>query len=204
MWVNGKWTVAGNIQIGDMVVTSQGESIVIDSVEWQGGVTAVYNLEIERYHTYFAGNIWVHNDKGGGESREIFKDTAYWNPSVRTGVDGRASVTFTLPDNLTTWVINGVAVTSLTQVGETRTELVVTKPIIVRPALPNFLRVGDKAELASIAHNFTESTGSFTASFGFSAQGVSSSTQNFDFVRLKTASSMLYPRLFARSKYSVA
>lgn len=180
MWVNGKWTVAGNIQNGDKVVTSQGKNLTITSVEWQGGVTSVYNLEIERYHTYFAGNVWVHNDKGDGESRTLFKDTAYWNPSVRTDANGRAAVTFTLPDNLTTWVINGVAVTNLTQVGETRTELVVTKPVIVRPALPNFLRVGDTAELASIVHNFSESEGSFTASFDFSATESASATQVFD------------------------
>ncbi len=178
LWVNDKWTVAGDIQIGDKVTTSKGEELAIGSIEWQRGVTPVYNLEIERYHTYFAGNIWVHNDKGDGESRTLFKDTAYWNPSVRTDVNGRASVTFTLPDNLTTWVMNAVAVTNLTQVGETRTEIVVTKPVIVRPALPNFLRAGDTFELASIAHNFTDSPGNFLASFNFTAFG--SSTQAFD------------------------
>lgn len=180
LWINNRWRVAGDIQIGDKVVTSRGGNLIINSVEWQAGVTDVYNLEIERYHTYFAGNIWVHNDKGGGESRTLFKDTAYWNPSVHTDANGHAAVTFTLPDNLTTWVINGVAVTNLTQVGEKKTELVVTKPVIVRPALPNFLRVGDTAELASIVHNFSKSEGSFTASFDFSATESASATQLFN------------------------
>ena len=35
--------------------------------------------------------------------RKDFKDTAYWEPSAITGKDGRATVKFRLPDNLTTW-----------------------------------------------------------------------------------------------------
>ncbi len=180
LWVNGRWTLAGDVQTGDEVVTSGGEIIHISSLEWQGGQSDVYNLEIERYHTYFAGDIWVHNDKGDGESRSLFKDTAYWNPSVKTGADGHATVTFKLPDNLTTWIINGVAVTSLTEVGETKTELVVTKPVIIRPGIPNFLRTGDTAELASIVHNYTGTPGSFDATFEYPVSALNKTLKTLD------------------------
>jgi len=35
--------------------------------------------------------------------RREFKDTAFWQPDVVTGGDGKATVSFKLPDNLTTW-----------------------------------------------------------------------------------------------------
>ena len=35
--------------------------------------------------------------------RREFKDTAFWQPDVVTGADGKATIQFKLPDNLTTW-----------------------------------------------------------------------------------------------------
>jgi uncharacterized protein YfaS (alpha-2-macroglobulin family) len=183
LWVNDSWTMAGNIQIGNTLTNSAGEKETVQSIEWQGGAVDVYNLEIERYHTFFAENLWVHNDKGDGSSRTAFKDTAYWNPAVHTDANGRATVTFKLPDNLTTWVMNAVAVTQTTQVGETREEIIVTKPVIVRPALPNLIRVGDTAELVSIVSNYTEKADSFTALFDFSAPGIAPASQTVELAK---------------------
>ena len=49
--------------------------------------------------------------------RKDFKDTAFWQPSAMTGADGRATVKFRLPDNLTTWRATARGVTSDTKVG---------------------------------------------------------------------------------------
>lgn len=49
--------------------------------------------------------------------RKDFSDTAYWQPSTVTGSDGRATVKFRLPDNLTTWRATARAVTANTMVG---------------------------------------------------------------------------------------
>lgn len=151
--VNDTWLEAGSVQIGDMLVGSDGKHVDIESIEWQRGRFTVYNLEIEKHHTYFANGIWVHNEKG--IEREIFKDTAYWNPSVHTDASGRAQVRFTLPDNLTTWVVAAVAATVNTQVGQTTSELIVTKDVIVRPIVPNILRTGDEVILSALVQNFT-------------------------------------------------
>lgn len=183
LWVNDSWTMAGDIQIGNTLTNSAGEKVTVNSIEWQGGAVDVYNLEIERYHTFFAENLWVHNDKGEGSPRSVFKDTAYWNPAVHTDVTGRATVTFKLPDNLTTWIMNAVAVTQTTQVGETKEEIIVTKPVIVRPALPNLLRVGDTAELVSIASNYTEKAGSFSSSFDFTVPGITPASQTVELAK---------------------
>ncbi len=89
------------------------------------------------------------------EVREEFEDTAFWRASVLTDEQGRASVDIRLPDNLTTWVFRGVGVTMDTKVGEETTELLVTKPLLIRPVTPRFLVVGDRAQLAALVSNNT-------------------------------------------------
>lgn len=92
----------------------------------------------------------------GVDVREEFSDTAYWNPVVVTDQNGQAVVKLTLPDNLTTWVMRGVGVTNETQVGEATSELVVTKPLLIRPVAPRFFVVDDKAQLAANITNNTD------------------------------------------------
>lgn len=104
---------------------------------------------------------------GGGESRSVFKDTAYWNPHVMTGPDGRATLSVELPDNLTTWVAAAVAASTRTQVGDAFTEITVSKDVVVRPILPNFLRTGDQFILAALLHNFTQNTEEFSVTASF-------------------------------------
>lgn len=87
--------------------------------------------------------------------REKFADTAYWNANVITDRAGRAEIEIALPDNLTTWVMRGVGITSATDVGEGTAELLVTKPLLIRPVAPRFFVVDDEVELAAIVNNNT-------------------------------------------------
>jgi len=87
--------------------------------------------------------------------REEFADTAYWNAGVITGPDGKARVSIVLPDNLTTWVFRAVGTTATTQVGETTSEVLVTKPLLVRPVVPRFFVAGDRVKLAALVNNNT-------------------------------------------------
>ncbi len=91
----------------------------------------------------------------GIEIREDFADAAYWNPSIVTDANGKASVTFTLPDNLTTWVLRGVGITADTLVGEGTADLMATKALLIRPVTPRFFVVDDRAELAANVTNNT-------------------------------------------------
>jgi hypothetical protein len=95
---------------------------------------------------------------GGGimPVREEFPDTAYWNPTFITDSNGMGQVTVTLPDNLTTWVIESRGLTIDTRVGGAETEVVTTKPLLIRPVTPRFLVSGDHVELAAIVHNNTD------------------------------------------------
>ncbi len=102
--------------------------------------------------------------KGGGGGgfddafnlvRGEFKDTAFWVADFETDEDGQGSVTTTLPDNLTTWVLIARGVSQDTLVGDDRVEIVSTKPILVRPIIPRFFVVNDQAELKMIVQNNT-------------------------------------------------
>jgi alpha-2-macroglobulin len=95
---------------------------------------------------------------GGGEvpfTREKFPDTAYWNPSLITNSDGRGQVTMTLPDSLTTWQVDVRGLTVDTRVGETSTQVISTKPLLVRPVTPRFLVSEDHVQMAAIVNNNT-------------------------------------------------
>ena len=85
--------------------------------------------------------------------RKNFMDTAYWNASIVTDEQGEASVTMTLPDNLTTWNVDVRGVTLDTRVGDAQVKVLTTKDLLVRPVTPRFLVVGDHLQIAAIVHN---------------------------------------------------
>lgn len=98
--------------------------------------------------------------KGGDEYGVIeirgnFKDTAFWQARIQTDENGQAAVTFFLPDNLTTWRMDARAVTDDTLAGQTTSDIVSTKPLLVRPQTPRFFVVGDKTYLSTAVHNNT-------------------------------------------------
>ena len=167
LWVSNAWREAGSVQIGDKFVDSGGNEVQIHSIEWIKGKFTVYNLAVEKYQTFFADNVWVHNQKG--DARTVFKDTAYWNPAVHTDSSGRAQISFKLPDNLTTWVVAAVAATGDTKVGQVTGEIVVTKDVIVRPIVPNILREGDEIVLSALVQNFTDEEQVFDVELKFDA-----------------------------------
>ncbi|MDY7080043.1 MAG: Ig-like domain-containing protein [Chloroflexota bacterium] len=92
----------------------------------------------------------------GVELREEFEDTAFWDGAIVTDLAGRATVEVELPDNLTTWVFRGVGITADTEVGEETVDLLVTKPLLVRPVTPRFFVVGDRVQLAALVSNNTD------------------------------------------------
>jgi uncharacterized protein YfaS (alpha-2-macroglobulin family) len=102
--------------------------------------------------------------------RQEFPDTAFWSPSIRTDAQGRASVEFPLPDQLTTWNIDARAVTRETLVGQTQLEILSTKDLLVRPVTPRFFIVGDRVDLAAVVHNNTD--GELTVEVWLEAEGI--------------------------------
>ncbi len=88
---------------------------------------------------------------GGGASpfgsvvvRKNFKESAYYNAFLLTDRSGKAKVSFKLPDNLTTFKAMVAAGTAKDRFGRGSHDLLVKKKIILKAALPDFVRLKDK------------------------------------------------------------
>lgn len=91
--------------------------------------------------------------------RRAFQPTAYYNGSVLTDAQGRASVTFSLPDDLTTWRVMVVAATTDRRFGQGDATFQTTQPLVTNPILPQFARPGDRIEAGVAVTNTTGSAG---------------------------------------------
>ena len=122
-------------------------------------------ISVDRWNDVVAD--MVQGGKGGSgagsgaltdRARQDFRNSAYWNAQLTTADDGTASVDVTMPDNLTTWRMQVRAISGDTMVGEGTNELVSTQPLLLRSALPRFLRVGDAVDLRVLVRNATKAT----------------------------------------------
>jgi uncharacterized protein YfaS (alpha-2-macroglobulin family) len=102
--------------------------------------------------------------KGGGgaspedlakKKRGTFKDTAFWEAFVVTDDAGEATVTFTLPDNLTTWQVETLGVTLDTKLGVGYHEFTTKKDLMAVPLKPRFVVPGDQFSLGATVFNQT-------------------------------------------------
>ncbi|MBX2802630.1 MAG: Ig-like domain-containing protein [Myxococcales bacterium] len=89
----------------------------------------------------------------GPENRSKFLTTITWQPDLKTADDGTVTATFQLPDNLTTFRVMAVADAGSTAFGSADKEIRVSRPLMVRPALPRGLRSGDVAFAGVVVHN---------------------------------------------------
>lgn len=108
-------------------------------------------------------------DEGGGggadangDVRKDFRPSAYWNPSIQTDQRGRAQVTFTLPESITTFRFMASAFTEGNLYGNGQEDVIVTQPLIMKPALPRFARLGDTFEAGVLLTNTTGDEGTAT------------------------------------------
>ena len=86
--------------------------------------------------------------------RERFAETAYWNPLVVTGKDGKARVTFKAPTALSAYRITARGVTGAdTLAGQTTSSLTVRKNFFVDLKLPSSLTQGDKPRFIARVHH---------------------------------------------------
>jgi hypothetical protein len=93
----------------------------------------------------------------GVKVRENFRDTAFWEANIKTDAKGEALVSFTLPDNLTTWRLTVRGHDLQGRMGEVRKKFLSTQDIIARIGKPRFFIEGDKTGLIGIVNNNTES-----------------------------------------------
>lgn len=92
-------------------------------------------------------------DAGPGTLRKDFRVLAFWLGSLVTDAKGRARTEVTLPESLTTYRIMAVAGDKASRFGWDQAEIRINKPLMLTPAWPRFLAVGDKAYFGGVVHN---------------------------------------------------
>lgn len=103
-------------------------------------------------------------DSGPGTLRKDFRVLAFWVGSLVTDANGRARTEITLPDSLTTYRVMAVAADKQSRFGSADSEIRINKPLMITPAWPRFLTVGDRAHFGGVIHNQLARGGKATVS----------------------------------------
>jgi uncharacterized protein YfaS (alpha-2-macroglobulin family) len=82
--------------------------------------------------------------------RRNFKPVPYFNPAIVVGPTGAAKVTVELPDDLTNFKIRAKVASGPERFGFGTGEIAVRLPVLVQPALPRFVRPGDRFKAVAI------------------------------------------------------
>ena len=92
--------------------------------------------------------------KDPGPPREAFSETAYWNPSIVTGQDGKATIKFQAPTALSEYRFSARGVTGAdTLVGQSTATLAVKKDFFVDLKVPATLTQGDRPRFSAEVHH---------------------------------------------------
>jgi len=107
-------------------------------------------------------------EEGGGggyeegpanQIRKDFRVLAFWLGSVVTDADGTFTTKTKLPDSLTTYRIMAVVNDKAHRFGWGQSEIRLNKPVLLLPAFPRFLALGDKAYFGAVVHSMLKEKG---------------------------------------------
>ncbi len=90
--------------------------------------------------------------------RETLGETAFFLSDIRSGEDGIATLSFTLPESVTTWRFLAFANDKDLRFGMMKDEVVAQKQLMIQPRLPRFLREGDRCSVPATVSNLTDNT----------------------------------------------
>ncbi len=137
-----------------------------------GGVPLRVQTAQSRLHVIGQRSFGVKGDEEGGgggamgaedaELRARFEPVAFYSGSVVTDAEGRASVNFVVPDNLTEFRVMAVAASASDHFGKGDGRFKVAKPLMLRAAMPRFVRNGDELLGGVVVNNATEADGTVT------------------------------------------
>jgi uncharacterized protein YfaS (alpha-2-macroglobulin family) len=116
------------------------------------------------------------DDGGGGGAageealRSEFRTTAYFEPSRVTSDEGKAHFQFKLPDNLTRFRLMAVVASQDDKFGYGESAIASSRKLMVRPATPRALRVGDTFTASAVISS--KGIDPVSASVSLDAKGV--------------------------------
>lgn len=118
---------------------------------YQGVANIIAEEEVEENGTPFFPNKPV-------ELRENFAETAFFYPALVTDEAGDVAFSFTMPESNTTWKLQLLAQTEDLKYGYLSREIITSKPLMVTPNLPRFLRQGDEVTITAQISNQSSAT----------------------------------------------
>lgn len=139
-FINGRWQEIGLAKVGDWLKNEQGRWTTINQIEHHYGDFDVYNLHVKTYKTFIADDYYVHNQKGG---RINFEDTAYFG-SIETNAQGTGTVSFTLPDNITSWRATYLGISQAMHAGQGDVGIPVSLPFFIKATIGTEYLVDDQ------------------------------------------------------------
>ncbi len=81
---------------------------------------------------------------------------AYFNPTITTDADGNAVIELTMPNAVTTWQFDLIAFTRKLDTAKYSASIVSSKPLMVQPNMPRFVRAGDRIDILATVYNKTD------------------------------------------------
>ena len=96
-------------------------------------------------------------------ARTDFRETAFWQPALRTDKNGDVVLEFQMPEAVTRWQLLALAHDKQLRSGQLTRQLVTQKQIQLTPNAPRFLRPGDAFTFPAKFSNLTDHATSGTA-----------------------------------------
>lgn len=101
------------------------------------------------------------DDSGASEDARIamrsdFAETAFFMPATFTDQKGDVTMTFTLPESVTTWRVMALAHDKDMRYATLQSDAIAQKELMVQPNMPRFLRSGDNATVQATVTNLTD------------------------------------------------
>ena len=145
----------------DQAVLSLGREARLDPVP--SFLAAVRSLlEVRDTRSLVFGFLPFARQPGGGEGEEAaglldrqtirrnFQPVPFYEPAIPVGPDGVARVTVRLADDLTRYKVRAKAAAGDERFGVATGEIEVRQPVVLQPALPRFVRPGDRFTASAV------------------------------------------------------
>ncbi|MBN2489935.1 MAG: hypothetical protein JXQ29_03685, partial [Planctomycetes bacterium] len=134
------WDALGQLLRGGVIPAPSWSELL--GFDWRGG--GAYGGR--RYGGYGEGRDPI------AATRKDFRATAFFAPAIVTGDDGKAEVSFSFPDDLTTWRVTMCAVGKGREAALVRETARTEKPLAVELELPRLFRSGDELAVPASVH----------------------------------------------------
>lgn len=148
LWWPGSATAHDLFKDAGMAVLTNGLVYEFDdAIYYRSGYGGDFEFDES---SYSAGR-----SEGKPRLRRLFPETWLWN-STLTGPDGRAVISSTVPDTITSWVISAFALDTLTGLGiaPSQAKVTVFRPFFVTASLPYSVLRGESVAIQCVVFNY--------------------------------------------------